>query len=168
MVHPGRTASGSTASNLNAGLGLVYVGGVAVAPSGRSNAYSMVLTAARPAPGLRAIADLAQSSGVPLAVQIMHAGRQANPDETGAELVGPSPIASPAVNVVPRELTARELGAIVRQFADSAGAAADHGAALIEIHAAHGYLVSSFMSPSSNRRTEQVRRHTREPFPLSR
>jgi anthraniloyl-CoA monooxygenase len=72
------------------------------------------------------------------------------------EVVGPSPLAyQPGVNQVPRELTHADLVEIRQQFVGSARRGIEAGFDLIELHCAHGYLLSSFISPLTNQRTDE-------------
>jgi anthraniloyl-CoA monooxygenase len=71
------------------------------------------------------------------------------------EVVAPSPLPyQPGVNQVPHELTVDELAAVKRRFTESARMGARAGFDLLELHCAHGYLLSSFVSPVTNRRTD--------------
>ncbi len=72
----------------------------------------------------------------------------------GWEVVGPSPIPYSPANPVPRELTRADLTRIRGEFVAAARAAARAGFDLLELHCAHGYLLSSFLSPLSNTRTD--------------
>ncbi len=136
------------------GLGLVYVGAVAVTQAGRSNSRSLVLDRPERSLGIRRIAEACRQSGTVLAVQLMHVGRQARSSEIGHETVAPSPLPCPVMDERPRELTPAEISRICRQFGEAAAIAEDAGAHLIEIHAAHGYLVGAFLSPYSNVRSD--------------
>ncbi|HEY5988886.1 MAG TPA: bifunctional salicylyl-CoA 5-hydroxylase/oxidoreductase, partial [Streptosporangiaceae bacterium] len=71
------------------------------------------------------------------------------------EVCGPSAIPYSPTSQVPRELTAAELAEIKAQFTDAARRAARCGFDLLELHCAHGYLLSSFLSPLTNRRTDR-------------
>ena len=71
------------------------------------------------------------------------------------EVCGPSPIPYKAGSQTPRELTTTELAEIKDQFVAAARAAARAGFDLLELHCAHGYLLSSFLSPLTNQRTDQ-------------
>jgi anthraniloyl-CoA monooxygenase len=71
------------------------------------------------------------------------------------ELVAPSPIRYAAVNQIPHELSHEEMGEIRGQFVSAAEAGERVGFDLLELHCAHGYLLSSFISPISNRRTDE-------------
>jgi anthraniloyl-CoA monooxygenase len=100
-------------------------------------------------------------------IQLGHSGRKGSTrlmwegidlplPEGNWEVVAPSPLPYRAgVNQVPRELTEADLAAITQQFVDAAGRSDDAGFDLIELHAAHGYLLSSFISPLTNQRRDR-------------
>tara|TARA_R110002110_G_scaffold58581_1_gene166501 strand:- start:354 stop:1481 length:1128 start_codon:yes stop_codon:yes gene_type:complete len=94
-------------------------------------------------------------------VQLCHGGRKASGggsisiDEGGSEPVAPSPVPIKEGGSVPRELSLTEIQAIIGMFADSAVRAARAGCHVIELHAAHGFLIHQFLSPISNRRTDK-------------
>ena len=90
--------------------------------------------------------------GAKVGVQIFHPGRQVNSFQWGEQPVGPSSVPSPGIKDVPRELAAEEIEELVELFSNAAKRAESAGFDLIELHGAHGYLISSFMSPHSNRR----------------
>jgi 2,4-dienoyl-CoA reductase-like NADH-dependent reductase (Old Yellow Enzyme family)/8-oxo-dGTP pyrophosphatase MutT (NUDIX family) len=142
---------------VNGGVGLLYVGGVAVSQAGRSNAGSLVLARPENTSGVTTLAELCRNAGATLAVQLMHSGRQARSAEIGHPLVAASAIPCPVMGEVPRELQSDEIQAICRQFGNAAALAETAGADLIEIHGAHGYLVGGFLSPYSNLRTDEYR-----------
>lgn len=104
---------------------------------------------------LRAWAQAGTAGGNHLWMQLAHAGRQSPRYVTG------QPVAPSAVQLrvlgnyaVPRALTEAEILDLVRRFADAARAARDAGFTGVQLHAAHGYLLSSFLSPVTNRRTD--------------
>lgn len=92
--------------------------------------------------------------GAKIAAQIYHAGRQTTKAVSGKQPVGPSPLADPITDEVPRELSVREIRDIIQKFAEAALMAKNTGYDAVEIHGAHGYLISTFLSPFSNRRTD--------------
>jgi 2,4-dienoyl-CoA reductase-like NADH-dependent reductase (Old Yellow Enzyme family) len=115
----------------------------------------------------RIFAFIEQQGAVP-GMQLAHAGRKAStaipwhggkPVEPSAggwsPIVGPSPIAFDTGYQVPKPLSASEIAAIVGAFSDAASRALQAGAKVVEIHAAHGYLLHSFLSPISNHRTDE-------------
>src|SRR3954453_5380669 len=109
--------------------------------------------------------------------QIGHAGRKGSTkllwegedvplDEGNWSLIGPSPIPYVAgVNQVPREMTRADMDAVLAEFLAAARRAEEAGFDLLEVHMAHGYLLSSFLSPLTNRRTDEYGAD-RAKFPL--
>lgn len=110
---------------------------------------------------------IAQQGAVP-GMQLAHAGRKAstavpwqggNPLDISAggwtPIYAPSPLAFDNGYQIPRQLDKAEIAMIVAAFAAAAGRALHAGAKIIEIHAAHGYLIHSFLSPLSNQRTDE-------------
>lgn len=89
-----------------------------------------------------------------LCVQLLHAGRQTY-DPVNKHIYGPSAIAENAMYPVPEELTVEKIKEIQKDFALAAKKCSDAGVDAVEIHAAHGYLLSSFLSPRSNHRTDE-------------
>ncbi|MEV5848566.1 FAD-dependent oxidoreductase [Streptomyces sp. NPDC051985] len=101
-------------------------------------------------PGLRRLVEALRPYDVTVGVQLMHPGRQV----VEGPCVAPSPVPLNSVSPVPRELTAEDIAAIVRDYAAAASLAAEAGFDFVEVHGAHGYLPSNFLSPEFNRRTD--------------
>src|SRR5690349_8052774 len=102
-------------------------------------------------------ADIVRSHGSVALVQINHPGRQV-PRTLSAHPVAPSPIAAPGMGgafAEPRELTHDEIVDIIARWARTAGIVTRAGFDGVQIHGAHGYLVSQFLSPLANQRTDQ-------------
>lgn len=94
--------------------------------------------------------------GAKIACQIFHGGRQANPAVTGKQTVAPSPIPCKLLkDVIPRELTVSEIHEIIEEFVNCAERVKKAGFDAVELHAGHGYLISQFFSPYSNKRTDE-------------
>ena len=93
--------------------------------------------------------------GSKIVAQIYHAGRQTNHFVIGAQPVAPSAIPCPANQEIPHELTKAEIRNIVEEFGDCALRAKKAGFDGVEVHGAHGYLIAQFMSPYSNKRTDE-------------
>ena len=111
-------------------------------------------------PGFKKLIDAVHEAKGKMVVQLSHAGRQTLPSVTGMPIVGPSalpatPIPEPAKEHIPHELTVDEIGGLMEAFAAAAGRARDAGADGIELQMGHGYLICSFLSPFSNRRTDE-------------
>lgn len=150
------------------GAGLVFVEATAVEPRGRISPEDVGLWKDEHIAPLRRIADYVHSQHGKLGIQIAHAGRKASTlapwigsstDKTIAEesdngwpddVVSPSPIPFADDHAAPKELTVAEIKGLVQKFADTAKRAVAAGVDTIEIHGAHGYLISSFLSPLSN------------------
>ncbi|WP_367123811.1 bifunctional salicylyl-CoA 5-hydroxylase/oxidoreductase [Streptomyces phytohabitans] len=160
LVHLGARALG--------GAGLVMTEMVCVSPEGRITPGCTGLWNDRQAAHWRRITDFVhqQTPGTALGVQLGHSGRKGStrlmwegmddplPDGNWP-LAAASPLPyRPGVSQTPRELTRAELAAIRTQFTDAARRAAGAGFDLLELHCAHGYLLSGFLSPLTNRRTD--------------
>lgn len=160
LVHLGSRAVG--------GAGLVFVEATAVSPEGRITPADMGLWKDEHIPNLRRIADFGHSQGCRMGIQLAHAGRKAgmrrpwepvspaSPEEGGwSDVVAPSPVAFAGNYLLPRELDRQGIAQIADDFQRAAGRARHAGFDVIEIHAAHGYLLHEFLSPLSNLRTDE-------------
>ncbi len=115
----------------------------------------------------RRIVEFVHEQGAASAIQLAHAGRKAStaaPWFGGAPIaikdggwspVGPSAVPFNTGYAVPRELSAAEIDEVISDFAAAAGRALQAGFQVAEIHSAHGYLLHQFLSPLSNRRTDE-------------
>lgn len=137
------------------GLGLIYIGGVAVTSEGRSNKGALLLDKVDRSYGLTKVIEAIHARGGSVAIQLMHAGRQTRSAEIGQEIIAASAIPCPIVLETPRAATHEDIARVVTAFATSAEIAEHCGVDLIEIHAAHGYLISGFLSPYSNTRNDE-------------
>ncbi|MQA16072.1 MAG: bifunctional salicylyl-CoA 5-hydroxylase/oxidoreductase [Pseudonocardiaceae bacterium] len=159
LVHLGSKALG--------GAGLVMTEMVCVSPTGRITlGCAGIYTAEQEAAWARVVDFVHNESGAKLGIQLGHSGRKGStklmwegideplPDNNW-EVVAPSAIPYSPANQTPRELTEDELGEIKEQFVDCARAAARAGFDVLELHCAHGYLLSSFISPLSNTRIDR-------------
>ena len=158
LVHLGSRAVG--------GAGLVLAEKTAVVPEGRiTPVCTGIWNDVQVAAWARVTAFVAAHGAAP-GLQLGHAGRKAStapPWEGGAQLdaahggwqtVGPSAVPFAAGQVPPRELTVAEIEALVERWGEAARRAASAGFQVVEVHAAHGYLLHQFLSPLSNRRTD--------------
>ena len=159
LVHIGSRAVG--------GAGLVMCEMTDVSPEARITPGCTGLWSSAHADAWRRIVDFVHAnSHAKVGIQIAHAGRKGATDllwkgakplgpDQAWPLVAPSPIAWDASSQVPRELGKSDLAALRQQFVDAAKHAAAAGFDLLELHCAHGYLLSSFISPLSNQRTDE-------------
>jgi 2,4-dienoyl-CoA reductase-like NADH-dependent reductase (Old Yellow Enzyme family) len=159
LVHLGARATG--------GAGLVMMEATAVTPEGRITPADAGLWKDAHIDALRRVTRYIEEQGAVPAIQIAHAGRKAShqspwlggadlpPAQGGWETVGPSAVAFSPKMRQPRALTKTEIAEHVQAFAAAARRARAAGFKLVEIHAAHGYLLHSFLSPLSNLRTDE-------------
>jgi 2,4-dienoyl-CoA reductase-like NADH-dependent reductase (Old Yellow Enzyme family)/thioredoxin reductase len=133
------------------GVGMMLVGGGGVHPSGVELPHLPALWEDGCIPALRKLAQAVKPDDTRIGMQIMHGGRQAYHDQK----VAPSAIPAPALaKGTPRELRLDEIPVLVAAFGDAARRCREAGFDFIEVHGAHGYLISQFLAPNSNRRTD--------------
>ncbi len=101
-------------------------------------------------PGLRTLVEQVHAAGAVVGAQLLHPGRQV----LSGRHVGPSAVAINAGLPVPHALTVSEIDAIVEQYADAAERAVEAGFDFVEVHGAHGYLPSDFLSQLANQRDD--------------
>ena len=142
------------------GCGLVMVGGICPDISGWGTESMARIDDDKYIPLLARMGKRMREAApdVKIGIQIMHEGRAMRPDEAGAaknlKPVAPSPVKF-KFGVVPHELTVAEIKHLEKQFIEAARRVKDAGYDCVEIHGAHGYLIGSFMSPYTNRRTDE-------------
>ncbi len=148
------------------GFGLVVTEATAVVPEGRISPQDTGLWTDDQAAAWRRVVDFVHAQNGAAGVQLAHAGRKASAyapwrgtgtvpvADGGWETVAPSPVPH-GDHPAPRALDRYEIRAIVRAFADAARRADDAGFDVVEIHGAHGYLLHQFLSPVTNRRTDE-------------
>lgn len=149
------------------GVGILCVEATAVAPEGRITPGCLGLWSdAQEAALARIVGHVARLGAVP-AIQIGHAGRKASvsepwngtqpiaPEAGGWPVVGPSALPATPASAVPEPMTDDQIAALPLAFAASAARALRAGFLILEVHAAHGYLLNSFLSPLSNTRTDR-------------
>ena len=158
LVHLGGKALG--------GAGLVMTEMVCVSAAGRISPGCAGLYTAGQEAAWRRITDFVHTrTGAKIGIQLGHSGRKGSTrvmwegmdeplPEGNWEVCGPSPLPYSAASQVPRELTRAELDEITGHFTAAAAAATRAGFDLLELHCAHGYLLSSFLSPLTNKRTD--------------
>ncbi len=134
------------------GVGLIIVEATGVAPNGRITDRDLGIWEDGQISGLKQIVQVCHDQGSKIAIQLGHAGRKSTVE--GDIIIAPSAIPFDENSPVPHELTADEIAKVVQAFKDGAERAEKAGFDAIEIHAAHGYLISEFLSPISNKRTD--------------
>ncbi len=133
-------------------VGLIITSHAYVEPRGRARASQLGIQNDSLIPGLARLAGAAHAHGAKTIVQLAHAGCTAN-DPVG-DWVGPSALTLPDGRSC-RELTEAEIGGIIEDFRRGARRAMEAGFDGVQIHSAHAYLLSQFLSPHFNRRTDR-------------
>lgn len=159
LVHLGSRAVG--------GAGLVFTEATAVSPEGRISPDDLGIWKDDHIEFLKRITSFIHQHDSIAGIQLAHAGRKASVsspwlgnkflerDERGWTPVAPSPVPFHEGIPNPHELTKEEIKKVVNDFAAAAKRALEAGFKVIEIHAAHGYLINEFLSPASNFRTDE-------------
>jgi 2,4-dienoyl-CoA reductase-like NADH-dependent reductase (Old Yellow Enzyme family) len=137
------------------GVGMTTVAYCAVTRAGTTDGHQIVLDNPDVATGLRELTDAVHAEGAAVAAQIGHAGPVANPMGTKAPSVAPSRVFSPLGMRRTRALAAADIAHVTELFASGARVLRDAGFDAIEIHIGHGYLLSAFLSPRLNKRTDE-------------
>lgn len=135
-------------------VGLIITGHAYVHPLGQGSARQMAIYDDRFVPGLARIAKRVRDLDGHIAVQLNHAGRQTREEIIGITPVAPSALPYGLQKTVPRELSNEEIEEIVELFVRAAGRVKAAGFDAIQLHGAHGYLISQFLSPASNMRKD--------------
>jgi len=153
---PGRSSRVLYRRWAEGGAGLLITGNVMVAADALTGPGGLVLEAGTPRAPYEAWAEAAHAGGARIWMQINHPGRQVfaalgnpgyAPSEVALQMGKHGKLFAPV-----RALNLEEIRAIVQRFADTARAAQEAGFDGVQIHAAHGYLLSQFLSPLANRR----------------
>lgn len=159
LIHYGTRAIG--------GVGIIMQEATAVSPEGRITPHDLGLWKTEHTANLRDITSFISKQGAIPAIQLAHAGRKASHghpvkggkqlkiDEGGWETIAPSSIPFSPDEIPPRELTIKDIQSLINKFAEAAKRSLEVGYKIIEIHAAHGYLIHEFLSPLSNKRTDE-------------
>lgn len=160
LVHLGSRAIG--------GAALIFTEAAAVSPTGRITPHDLGIWDDEHIPQLKRITQFIDEQGAVSGIQLAHAGRKASHSEpwNGSELilpdeengwarVAPSAISFVEGSLLPQELSITAIAAVIKDFKKAAERALEAGFKVVEIHAAHGYLIHQFLSPLSNKRNDK-------------
>lgn len=134
-------------------VGLIIVEATGVEARGRISSRDLGIWEDEQIAGLKRIVDTVHNNGSKIGIQLGHAGRKS--EVTNSTAVAPSAIAFNDECGMPVALTLEEIQQVIKQFAKAAKRAVLAGFDVIELHAAHGYLINQFLSPLANRRTDE-------------
>jgi NADPH2 dehydrogenase len=133
-------------------VGLIIVEATAVTPQGRISPKDLGIWSDEHIEGFQELVSLMKEHGAKTGIQLAHAGRKAGLE---GEIVAPSSLAFNEKMKTPKEMTKTDIEETVEAFKKGAERAAKAGFDVIEIHGAHGYLINEFLSPLSNKRTDE-------------
>lgn len=158
LVHLGSRAVG--------GAALTIVEATSVSPEGRISPGDLGIWDDSHIEPLKRITDFVHAHGCHAGIQIAHAGRKAScsaawlggrqlpADQGGWQTVAPSPLSYHAGDAMPQQLNEQGIQKVITDFTQAADRARKVGFRVLEIHAAHGYLLHQFLSPATNHRTD--------------
>ncbi len=137
------------------GVGLIVTGYAYVSPDGR-NPFPGMSAIDRDGliPDYRALTRRVHEYGASIAMQIAHCGRQTTARAIGVQPIAPSAVKDKSHLSKPRPMTEEDIERVLDDFAEAARRVAESGFDAVQLHAAHGYLISQFLSPHTNRRTD--------------
>lgn len=136
-------------------VGLIITGHAFVQASGKASPRQTAVYDDRFVEGLSRVPAAVHRFPSRIFLQIAHAGRQTKERLCDCVPVSPSAVYDPVSKVMPRELTGEEIRVLITDFVAAATRAKRAGFDGVQLHAAHGYLISSFLSPHTNRRTDE-------------
>lgn len=143
-VHYGARAIG--------GVGLIILEANAVDVNGRISEYDLCLWNDRQAGKLKELVELLHGFGSKVGIQISHAGRKAKASQ---KTISASAIRFSEDYDMPAEMTKEEIHSVIAMYQKAAKYAGEAGMDMVELHAAHGYLLNQFLSPLTNQRTDE-------------
>ena len=141
-------------------LGLIIQEHSYVSPEGQASPGQISVADDSCIESLRRVTDAIHANGVPVIIQISHAGSAACVSQSGLEAISASAVPTPRrtspdmVPLIPREMTVADIDRVTACFVNAAERAKKAGYDGVEIHCAHGYLLNQFYSPLSNLRTD--------------
>jgi 2,4-dienoyl-CoA reductase-like NADH-dependent reductase (Old Yellow Enzyme family) len=136
------------------GTGLIITGLTGIDPSATGSPYQLRLDNDSYIPGHKELVKIVHDQHeVKLAIQIVHLGRQC--EHPKYPPIAPSPIREKTTGLTPRELSTEEIYELIKKFKETAIRAYECGYDMVQLHAAHGYLLSNFLSPYTNIRRDE-------------
>jgi len=143
------------AQRARGGVGLIIPEPMYVHPTGRELPTQIGIHEDRLVDSLRRLTEVIHWHGAKVAAHLNHAGRMANPKAAAAPLLSSTPIACPAVGMIPQAIPAEGIFTVIGWFRDAARRAREAGFDAVELQFGHGYLVAQFLSPLVNRREDE-------------
>jgi 2,4-dienoyl-CoA reductase-like NADH-dependent reductase (Old Yellow Enzyme family)/thioredoxin reductase len=139
------------------GVGLIIPESMYTDPVGRGHIRQLGIYSDHLIPGLKRMTEAVHQHGAKIASELMFTGREASSYITGFQPVAPSPVACKVLagGDAPRELTKDEIKKLIDDYGEAARRSVEAGFDLVEVHGAHGYIIGQFLSPFTNKRTDE-------------
>ncbi|MFC1943149.1 NADH:flavin oxidoreductase [Chloroflexota bacterium] len=142
-------------THARSGIGLIIIEHCYISEEGKGSVGQLGIHDDKMIPGLKRLVDAIHSENTKVVMQINHCGAQARSSITGVQPAGPWNIIPTNWSETPRPLTIPEIETLVQKFVDATDRAIAAGFDSVEIHGAHGYLLSQFLSPFTNHRKDR-------------
>ncbi len=136
-------------------IGLIFSHGLYPTQEGKCSPGQLSVHRDDCLPSLKKLVDTVHEGGGKIAAQILHGGWMTSPDTTGVPPVGPSAVVHPRSGLQIRELSSDEVYALVDDYVMAAIRIKKAGFDGVQLHSAHSWLLSAFLSPATNRRTDE-------------
>ena len=143
------------AERAKGGVGLIILGGSLVMPNSIGFPFRNLVSDERAIPGYRKIAQAIHDHGGKVFAQLSHQGRQADSRNSREPLWAPSPIPCPYGREMPKEMEKEDFEELIENNVKGAQNLQEAGFDGIEVYSAHGYMLSQFLSPHTNKRTDE-------------
>jgi 2,4-dienoyl-CoA reductase-like NADH-dependent reductase (Old Yellow Enzyme family) len=135
-------------------VGLIITGYTFVRPDGKQMPGKMGIHTDDFAADMRSLAQAVHSEGGRICIQLVHAGGQTTTQTAGRRPLAPSAVKVEQFPEEPQAMSKEDIDEIVAAFGDAARRAEEYGFDAVQLHAAHGYLINQFLSPLTNKRTD--------------
>lgn len=136
-------------------VGLIITGHAYIHPAGIASPFQIGVDRDDRIDGLSRITEIVHQHTSRIFLQLSHAGRQTTPKICGCTPLAPSAVYEPTFKVMPKEMSPEDIKGVIDDFNQASRRAEQSGFDGIQLHIAHGYLLSSFISPYTNRRTDE-------------
>ena len=136
------------------GVGLIITGHTYVSRDGKDKAM-LGIDSDEHISKYRELVNHVHQNGAKIAMQINHCGRQTTKEMTGTQPIAPSAVKDKSLLVMPREMTEEDIERIIEAFAQAARRVKESGFDALQFHGAHGFLISQFLCPHTNRREDK-------------
>lgn len=137
------------------GFGLITIESTVVYKQAKGGPRKPCLFSDEVVPSFKRVADACHAYGAKVSIQLQHAGPEGNSKLTGYPLKAASAIAPSAGREIPEAMPTEEVYRLIECYGDAARRAQLAGIDMVEVHCAHGYLVSTFISARTNKRTDE-------------